>query len=319
MIKRLKGLIHLSDSILCKKEILGLNFYAMIAGVEVVVSFPLYPKAVIENPLLGIGESNKLLPPENGIKWSDKIEWGYPMQYPSGHSLVSVLSIVIENEENDFEKQAERLYAGIDKWSQSFLDYIKLDTKQNIERDRNISAKTCRLDLFNGKNEYIQNNPEMHLYLNIPKTEMFASLETMEAAIQFASSGKELYLEYQMLLSSYEARKNNRNREAILDACAAIELALVNKTKVFCKSKGLSPGLLLDKYRYLGERFALVKKIGIKLINKDYKTIVVDPRNSVMHNKEINPSDITTDNLIVYVEECLKSFYTTYYNRDEQI
>ena len=56
-----------------------------------------------------------------------------------------------------------------------------------------------------------------------------------------------------------------------------------------------------------------LKEIGIKIPDCNYNELVVSPRNSVRHNKDIYPSDKTTDNLFACVEAFLKAFHDSYY------
>ena len=162
------------------------------------------------------------------------------------------------------------------------------------------------------EDRYIPQNTKITLYAYLPAEETYASIKNIMDAIEFADSGKEMLLEYQMLLSAYEARRLNQNRRAILDACSAMEITLVKQITLYCQSIGLSPDILIDKYRYLGDRLKLIRKIDDGVPDENYKVLVTEPRNSVMHNKDIFPSDETTDNLILCVERLLEHFYVSY-------
>lgn len=61
------------------------------------------------------------------------------------------------------------------------------------------------------------------------------------------------------------------------------------------------------------ERIDLIRKLDTSFPNKKYDNLVVAPRNSLMHNKCIYPSEETTNNLISCVEEVLKYYHTSYY------
>lgn len=306
------GLLTLSDHIMCKKEVLGKVYDCEIAGIKAHIHFPKYPVIDETNPNIGI--SNPLLPPQIGERWkrgNEPLAWGYPMSYPAGNSCIELLALSIDCVEEKLNECAHKVYESVESWEHAFIDHIKLETKQGIERDKNIRRNSCYLELMAGK--YIPDNRGTTLFISIPNEDSFASEENILKALAFANSGKELLLEYQMLLSAYEARRLNQNRRAILDACAAMEITLVNQINQYCQSIGLSPEILTSKYRYLGERIELLRKFGVSIPNDDYKTQVIDPRNAVMHNKDVYPSDETTEKLISCVEGLLCHFHDAFY------
>lgn len=306
------GLLTLSEQILCKKEVLGKSFNCEIAGIPLQICFPQYPVVEESNPIIGI--SNPLLPPEIGAIWkrgNNTLCWGYPMNYPSGHSCIELLALSVECGDELISTYAHRLYESIHNWEHAFIDHLKLETKQGVNRNKNIRHNNCNLELM--VDEYVPDNRTITLCLNIPNESSYASENDISNAISFANSGAELFLEYQMLLSAYEARQQGQNRRSVLDACAAIEIALVKQIEGYCRSIGLSPSIILKKYRYLGERIELLKEIDKSVPNKDYQSLVVKPRNNVMHNNDIFPSDETTDRLIACVEVFLEHYHTSYY------
>lgn len=307
------GLITLSNSILCKKEVLGLSFDCEIEGIKLRLCFPQYPVVDESSPIIGI--SNPLLPPEIGATWKregESLYWGCPMSHPAGNSCVELLAVSVVCDKESVSDYTRTLYESLQKWEHAFIDYLRLETKQGPQRNQNKQRNSCSLELMDDGG-YIPDNKTVTLYGVFPDTDSFASESDIMSAISFADSGKELLLEYQMLLSSYEARRQNQNRRAILDACTAMEITLVNQINHYCHSIGLHPDILTNKYRSLGDRIELLREIGVSFPNRDYKKMVVKPRNDVMHNREIYPSDETIDKLITCVEAFLGHFHTTYY------
>lgn len=311
MKKTITGLLELSRGILCKREALGCVYNARIAGIDVLIHFPQFPPRdgweddVVMPPLL---------PPTIGSTWKkgeESLQWGHIRRYPSGESYVELLALSIECESNEVNECAEKIYGSITKWEQAFIDYLMLETKQNTERDENITRKTCGLELM--ADEYIPQNKTILIHVSIPTPDNFASADTLQRAITYAESGKELLLEYQMLLSSYEARRNSRNRQAVIDACSAAEICLEKNIQNCFQAIGLDGDFFLKKYRSLGDRFGLIKQLDPHWGNTDYQKLVVNPRNSVAHNSIEPVSDETTDTLIRCVEECLDHFFYGYY------
>ena len=307
------GLISFSNPICCKEDILGEIIETTITGVKVCIHFPRLPSFDIEKPEVGI--INPLLAPDIAKKWrrgDEPLFWGYPQRYPSGNSCIELLAVSVECDEEVSTEKGKALYAGIHIWGKSFVDYLKISTKQNIERDKNIENKEhCRLELRGM--ECIPGVTTAKIYLTVPNPESFASKRQIEDALQFAASGRELHLEYQMLLSAYQARKECQNRQAIIDACSAVELCLEDYISRRVKELGFSPVFFLDKFKSLGDRIDLTKQLDKSFPKEDHQAIIVKPRNDIAHNREAYPSDETTDQLIACVERCLQHYFAGYY------
>ena len=305
------GLLKLSRGILCKREALGCVYDARIAGIDAQIHFPQFPppdgwKDEVFMP--------PLLPPEIGATWKrgeEPLSWGSIRVYPPGNCYVELLALSMECEPNEVNECARQIYDSIIKWEHAFIDYLMIETKQNTERDKNITRKTCDLELVADK--YIPQNKMIDIYVNIPSDDCYASTDIIKRAVSFADAGKELLLEYQMLLSSYEARRNSQNRQAVIDACSAVEICLVKNIQKRFQTIGLDGDSFLKKYRSLGDRFGLIKQLDQSFGNTDYQKLVVSPRNKIAHNSTDSVSDETTDILIQCVEECLDHFYNGYY------
>ena len=307
----MEGLISLSESILCKKEILGQVKDTTIAGVDVKIHFPQLPVFDEGDPQIGI--NNPLLPPEIATTWkrgNEALFWGSPQNYPSGNSFVDLLAISVACKIDKRTEIARALYEGIKTWVKSFADYLQLSSKQNTDRDKNIENKSRGWLEILGL-ECIPGLVAEHIFVTVPNTNSFVSEAQVDEALQFAASGKELHLEYQMLLSSYRARKECQNRQAIIDACSAVELCLDAYLINNLQKLDLTPSEYDNKS--LGSKFDLVKSIDKSFPKEDQQALIVKPRNDVAHNREVNPSDRTTDALISCVERCLQHFFNGYY------
>lgn len=307
----MEGLISLSESILCKKEILGQVKDTTIAGVDVKIHFPQLPVFDEGDPQIGI--NNPLLPPEIATTWkrgNEALFWGSPQNYPSGNSFVDLLAISVACKIDERTEIARALYEGIKAWVKSFADYLQLSSKQNTDRDKNIENESRgRLEILGL--ECIPGLVADTIFVTVPNTESFVSEAQVDEALQFAASGKELHLEYQMLLSSYRARKECQNRQAIIDACSAVELCLDAYLINNLQKLDLTPSEYDNKS--LGSKFDLVKSIDKLFPKEDQQALIVKPRNDIAHNREVNPSDRTTDALISCVERCLQHFFNGYY------
>lgn len=307
----IKGVLKLSNSILCNRDVLGRSFECEIDGIKASIHFPQFPIVDESKPQIGI--SNPLLAPEIGKQFSDHgdpLFWGIPVSYPAGNSSVNRLVISVECEETQNKDRAKVLYESYEQWVYSFIIYLMLETKQNLERNRN-KDEFAFLQLVDDK--YIPNMTPVNLCLNIPVNSSFASEVQIINAIHFANSGKELLFEYQMLLSAYCAIQENQNRRAIMDACVALEIFLVNQIKLTCQSKQTSSDTYNVDNLSLGERIKLIRLLDQRFPNKDYDNLIVKPRNDLMHGRCIYPEDEKTINLVLCVEEILNFYHKSYY------
>jgi hypothetical protein len=308
----MNGLLSLSDTLFCKKDVLGKVLNCEINGIKAQIHFPMLP--VIDDKKPVVGFCNPLLPPLLAKTWTrgDKpIDWGEPKSYPDVNSFVRFLALSIECEKELVNEYARKLYESIENWEYAFLCYLKLVTKQGLDRNGDSGRNTCMLQLMDGK--YIPNLTPIEISVSFPTNSSFASEEQIREAIAFADSGNNLLLEYQMILSAYSAVNQNQNRRAIMEACAALEIVLLNQINQYCQTLGILPEILLSKYQSLGDRIKLMRKIDQGFPKKDYDNLIVNPRNDVMHGRNNFPKDDTTDNLISCVEEVLRYFHKAYY------
>lgn len=314
LMQTITGFLSFPEGLLCKRDALGRIYEGKVANIDVKICFPCEPLTVADDPMKNVIDYNPLIAPHEfkGWKNGDKtIKWGYPVSFPAWNACVECVLIKVFSENQSLDDVGQILYQTIHKWKRAFLEYCTLCTKQNIKRDEGLREREYCLELY--ATRYISDQTPSVIHVNLPGSLDFASYTQIEEAVKFASSGKELLLEYQMLLSAYNARKKCQNRQAIVDACAAVEICLVNRIEMYCTGKIIDSELFLKKYRSLGDRFNLVAKIDIQFPVMDYNDVIVKPRNDIAHNRNVYPSDCITDSLIMAVEKCLKYYHTTYY------
>lgn len=305
------GILTFSRGIFCKKEVLGKSYPGKIGALDVHIIFPILNEADDKEALGKIGLSNQLQSPVKDqiyLQGDVKLNWGCPMNFPEYDSIVSRVLI----ECGDADDNSQVLYNNICKWEEAFYNYYHLCTKQYGKKKEEKDIFNSKLALFvNGK--YIEDCRPRVLTGKFYSHECFASETIIKEAIEYASSGKELLLEYEMLLSAYKDQETNRNRQAIIDGSSAVELCLVKVIKKYCVEKSIDPQILLSKYRSLGDRFKLVTKIDETLPKRDYQKTIVAPRNNVAHTNEVKPSDETVGHFINSVEEVMKHYHVSYY------
>lgn len=309
--KSIEGILTFSKGILCKREIIGKSFKATVSGINIELFFPTANENISKAEISEKGFP-ELLPPTIGKRWirGDKsIYWGSIMQYPKLHILVEKVAVKISCEDGKEEETTEKVYSTITEWDYAFVCFIELVTKQVLFEEINIPKKQCQLEIL----YYDNYRSAGTIYGIMHSDDSFASDDIIKQAINFANSGKELFLEYQMLLSAYKARKRKQYRQAILDGCSAMEICLNKYIKKFCAEKDMDPDILLRKYRFLGDKFKLVKQLDANFPNLEYESLIVTPRNNLMHNNMLYPDNNTVCSLLKSVEDFLSHYHTTYY------
>lgn len=312
---KVKGLLSIPGGILCQGNALGKTFCGVIAGVNIEIHFPSFVDSHQEEGLDYIDMDHSLIAPPIGANLSrggERITWGYLMKAPKMDFCVERVMIEFDCSDTEVDELAQKVYANITEWSDSFVNYLQLATKQRVKRREKMYQQGENLELL-CKGRYVENQHPHVVHVHFYGDTDFASSEAIEQAVGFASSGKELFLEYQMLLSAYAARKEGKNRQAIIDACSAVEICLTNWITNYCKGKDISPEILTEKYRTLGDRFRLVSKLDPTFPVFDFNAVVVKPRNDVAHNRDVYPTDACTDGLIEVVEKYMSHYHTKYY------
>lgn len=307
------GTLILSQGIYCQCEVLGMITKAMIAGINVNVYFPQYSS---KNSFTADEVGNPLLAPDivRDLGGSDnKRKWGYICSFPNKDVYISQLALSFECAEAQVNENAQILYGAIDKWETAFLRYCIL-SRGYFSCSEIKAVKNTFLELF-GTSGYIPAVRTIKLSGFLVEHSSCMPPTLIEDAIAFASSGKDLLLEYQMMLAAYEAKAHGRNRQAIIDACSAIELCFVNKITAYCKAHNIPPDILLGKYRSLGERLALIKKIDKSFCTEGIKENVIHARNNVAHNNNIFPSNEETVTLLKAVDSYLRTYYSDFYEK----
>ena len=312
---KIKGPFTFSSGLLCKAEVLGKHYPAQIGGINVEIVFPCLPTKEHKELMNYVGMSNQLTPPDNVkiILWGEEVIWGYPIQYPRYDSYVETVLLATECNDTDIDAVAHKIYTAVQKWQISFVSFCQLLTKQNLYRSTQAKDNHNCLTLLLSEG-YIQNTQRQTICGHIHGDDTFLSESQIRLAIDFASSGKEMLFEYQMLLSAYKARHNGQNRQAIVDACMAAEICIVNKIREYCMMQNIKVKPFLKKNRSLGERFRCIARFDPTFPIKDYDNVIVNPRNKVVHYSNGSPpNDHVTDRLMEAVEQCLRHYHTRYF------
>lgn len=310
----LTGFLRFSQDLLCLKEVLGAEIDIEIGGISARIVFPQLVEKWDESGKFELGFLNPLAAPRGAEKWKKggrPLEWGYPMSFPEVLSTISQAVIYVECSDDNLQSTADVLYSKIGDWEGSFFEYCNIASKQYSLR--NLNLRTFRSDFQLYEKDYVTQSFPIKVYASVPKESNALSLSIIKDACKYASSEKELFLEYQMLNVAYAAKANCQNRQAIIDACSALEIVMVKQISQYCDSISLDSNILLSKYRSLGDRVKLVQNLFPNFTIERLNEQIVFVRNNIAHNKTVFPTDEETDNLIQAVEMCMEHFFDGYY------
>ena len=202
------GLLSFPGGILCKKDALGKQFCGKISGIDVAITFPSLDDNSEKEGLDLVGMENQLMAPANGTRLTlggERIFWGEPMMAPEMNSFVKYVTLELDCDKPEANAVAQKLYTGAQDWAHSFKRFLQLLTRQQLARKSKVSNPGNNLQLlFDGK--YVDNQQPQVFHVHFHADSDFASSKDIKQAIEFASSGKELFLEYQCIPESIRMR-----------------------------------------------------------------------------------------------------------------
>lgn len=287
-LQKLYGLIEFSDELYCASDSLGSSVNIVLAN---------YP-ATLTLPSLPIWELNEKDPlrkyltgPKPADKWkrgNDLIFWGRPTSYPDGNSLVKFALLEFSLDPEVIENVTQEVYSCFPAWLDLFEKYVILLTKQNT-KNRIVSNKGGHsgLELLhdNGKKlNFIQSKNFESIQILLDSDDESLHYEQFTKASHLSSNNLKPRLEYQLLLEAYFARLKDDYRKVIIEGASALEVCLTSRIQEEFDRQGIIFGKkLLDKFRMLSGRFELVRILGINLPDIDYQTVIINPRNDVVH------------------------------------
>ncbi|MBU2522885.1 MAG: hypothetical protein KKE23_01180 [Nanoarchaeota archaeon] len=311
--KKIYGIINFSEPILFSGEALGNCYNISIGRQNGKLILPSLPKWAEneKDPL-----SKELIAPEITASWKrgeKQLYWGSPLIYPSGESRVYSLLLLFEIEEALQEQIITNLYNGYPVWIELFKVYTELFTQQKSKKRFYIknADPEDRLELYYQDDSKIKmchyNNKGISVNL-VSRENIYLKHEQIKSICELCSEVKKPKIEYRILLKAYEALRVDDYRQTILECATAVELTITNRIKKEFDSLNIKFGeKLFKKYRMLGGRFELVNLLEIPLPNYDYKELLIEPRNNIIHGGFF-PDLQLTNYVIKITEELLGMF-----------
>lgn len=312
IVRKVFGIVEFTKTLFCAADSLGQTVNIQLAGRTGTLTLPSLPdewdkveQDPIRKPLLGP-------PPARTWKRGESpINWGYPTSYPTGTSGVELALLEFSLAPEDADASIQEIYGAFGSWLRLFEQYVTLLTTQRTRNRVSGGDGPGWLELFFGEDsglKYIPRSTTTKITIEMGGGDEFLHLKQLHEVAQFASSGFHPRLQYRMLLEAYSARRKKDYRKAIIEGAAALEVCLTARILEEFNTQGISFGeKLLQKFRMLGGRFELIRLLEISLPEKDYATLIVNPRNNVIHHATF-PDKALANQVITEVEELLQLF-----------
>lgn len=295
--KKLYTIISFEPPITCSMDCLGNRETIEISGLEGTLEMPGPPdwSDSPKDPL-----NIPLAAPHDAVSWklgNDSIFWGRPTCYPTGMSDIYRVLLTFEVDDELLDDYSEKIRRNLDRWKKLFVDYVELITKQRRYTNIGISKDDgAHYQIFfeadDGKLIRTRNSSVGEIVAIRQDENDALKGQQFKHICRLASRGAPP-IEYQLQLDAYRALFNADYRKAIIETAVAAETALTNSIR----SKLITSGIgyadqLIEKFRMLGGRLELAKIIQLELPNIDFKSVLVYPRNDVIHRGEYKDASI---------------------------
>lgn len=302
--QHLKAVAEFSPSILCTREVLGQQFPVNIGGQLGFIIFPSLPDGWEASPhslrcsLKAPNGSDKLAISQDDSKWGS-LEY-----YPDGRAAVSKALLNFSHPAGDANECADAVYRAYAVWLELFVKYIVLQTKQNTCKAVIIENNAANLQIFRQEDDSLKfcaSGKPVTLLVNMPMDSHFLTPMQVHDAASLASQGVWPRLQYRLLLEAYRARAERDWRKVIFEAGGALECCLVDRiNETLQQFHGIDGRMLLKSYQGLKRLLELAKVLKIHIPDRDYKTTIIEPRNSVTHRAGFLSPDVA----ITALTEC---------------
>lgn len=313
--KTIFGKVEFPSPLFCSADVLGKAVHVTIGKQAGTLTLPSLPDWEVEEDHL---DKRLLMAPSEAIEWGREgpLYWGQRLDSPFGASLVKLALLKMDLRQDNFESASQEVYECFPAWIALFDQYVTLlTTKKSFQY---VSDEPGHLELLTCKEGQLTDIPttrcsDMNVYLDVDGPDKFLRFEQFEKAASYSSSNLSPRLEYKMLLQAYRAREEEDHRKAIVEAANALEISLTKRLKEEFQNQNISFGqALLNKYGMLNGKFELARVLGIQLPDKDYKRLVMEPRNDVVHKAHF-PTRPIVNQYITEVEEILRLFSPVIY------
>jgi hypothetical protein len=278
------AIFDFDEHLVCSPCVLGAREKIEIGGLVGYIEFPSLPVLPSKDHI-----GTFLIPPKEAKSWKrgdELITWGRVATEPLGVSRVDRILFEFEVEEQDLESSAKCIYDGFSQWQSLFNEYLECICESRYEDSLEIigGLKGVNLLVWNGSNSRSPVKAAQTIICTTILNELSGFTKNqLQTICAYCNSLKAPPLEYRLQNEAYRALRQKDYRKAIIETAAAAELAFTNAVKPILISSGQDVVEVLNKNRMLGNRYKLVTQLGIVLPSHDYRKLLIDPRNDVIH------------------------------------
>lgn len=303
--KQIIGEIKFPNALLCSKSLMGQTIEISIKGIICAITFPSFPDLKSNHILLPY-----IFKPTNFKKLTSET-WGLVYSNSSAWVFRALLIFFIPNDQAN--EKCKMIYKEFENWIELFDKYFRLLSTQhswNINLNENMYEH--KLTLYSHDYIEIENNKPCILKCIVHNDDKkYLNLDKLKEICELASTGQPPRLEYTLLFEAYNSKRYADYRKTIIEAASALELCLTKRIMKEFKDTNIMYGeKLLKRYKTLRGRFDLMKDIGIALPTTDYQSLIIAPRNNVVH-RSVFPSVADANSVIFEVEKYLNVFSPT--------
>lgn len=279
------GLIEFPTEFLVNGEVIGQNYITQIGNTTVLTKMPVIDKSK-EGPL------EVLRSPFPGFDFD--INWGYVVNSKTKVSFVKAAAVLFQGE----EKQAQLVYSDYTKWLYRFMmlaramshDLVKESNAEPIQVDEDGKADKYtgiylyRLIETEKTYEYYSDNVIVaHLDDSLINNTGISDSE-LKDIMKHAGSTQPISQGIFWLSEAAIAYLRGDNTSCVILSSMALEDSILERVKKYRKENNIK----FTHLGALGKKFKILTEYGINIPIADYKTRIVDFRNSVVHQATRN-------------------------------
>lgn len=275
------GLFEFEDHVVCAPELLGHKERVVIGGIEGFIEFPSLPQPIKIDP-------GFLISPEVAKTWmhgDDPVYWGRVANVLEGVSRVERILFQFQVTENTLQSSARRIEENFIQWRNLFNEYLEIVCDKRFEDSVEVIREYSRLELLSYDEENLKKIPGrgIEIRCNVVVDHPSLKKDQFETICQYCNSLKVPSLEHRLQNEAHRAFRKKDYRKAIIETAGAAEIALTAAVKSLLIQSGVDVNKRLNEYKMLGRRYELAKILGLNLPAIDYKVLLIDPRNEVVH------------------------------------
>jgi hypothetical protein len=299
------GIFDFDEHLVCSPCVLGAREKIEIGGLTGHIEFPSLPVLPSKDRIGGF-----LIPPKEAKDWKhgdELITWGRVAIEPCGVSRVDRILFEFEVEERHLENSAKSINDGFSQWQSLFNEYLECICDSRYEDSMKITGSKC-IDLFvwdGSKSRAPIKANQITICTTLLNEFSGFTKKQLQTICKYCNSLKAPPLEYRLQNEAYRALRQKDYRKAIIETAAAAELAFTNAVIPILISNGRDVNQTLNQNRMLGKRYNLAIQQGIVLPPHDYKKLLIDPRNHVIHAADFSDEKIARK-AVTIVDDALK-------------